>query len=253
MAGGFAAVKAAVESTYPCLGISCADVGKYSTTTACTDPSPSCDVCREKLFEGHCGAFSQEAKGKWDDWTYLYMGGLGVRESECTSDVCCASNEDDCCELNVGAVVGTAIGVLVFLVGSILACCKFFPGCPMNKDGGKPAKRSSAPPVRESTEPLPPALAPIKAETREILAEESTGADATKTKMYHRMNGWYNDAPESAVLRSTWGAYPTTPRALEAWPGFVPVTNAFLDHAGPPVAPTAVSAHLPEPELEPEC
>merc|ERR1719271_1087683 len=35
----FAAVKAAVESTYGCLGISCTDIGKYSTTTACTDPS----------------------------------------------------------------------------------------------------------------------------------------------------------------------------------------------------------------------
>ena len=95
----------------------------------------SCDVCSDELYDGKCGGLSQEAKGKWDDWTYLYMGGLGVRESECTSDVCCASNEDDCCELNVGAVVGTAIGVLVFLVGSILACCKFCPDCPMNKAG----------------------------------------------------------------------------------------------------------------------
>ena len=39
MAGGFAAVKAAMESTYGCLGISCADVGAYTGTTACTDPS----------------------------------------------------------------------------------------------------------------------------------------------------------------------------------------------------------------------
>merc|ERR1719248_518960 len=39
MAGGFAAVKAAVESTYGCLGISCTDIGKYSTTTASTDPA----------------------------------------------------------------------------------------------------------------------------------------------------------------------------------------------------------------------
>ena len=161
MASGFAAVKSAIEGTYTCLGINCADVGKYSTTTQCTDPvaSSSCDVCREKLFEGHCGAFSQEAKGKWDDWTYFSLG-----EPDCISDVCCASNEDDCCELNVGAVVGTAIGVLVFLVGSILACCKFCPGCPMNNAGGKPAKRSPAPPVHEPT-----ALAPIKAETHEMM------------------------------------------------------------------------------------
>ena len=41
--------------------------------------------------------------------------------------------KDECCELNVGAVIGTAIALLVVLVGSILACCKFCPGCPMNK------------------------------------------------------------------------------------------------------------------------
>ena len=35
----------------------------------------------------------------------------------------------------VGAVVGTAIALLVVLVGSILLCCKFCPGCPMNKAG----------------------------------------------------------------------------------------------------------------------
>ena len=75
-----------------------------------------------------------------------------------------ASNEDNCCELNVGAVVGTAIALLVVLVGSILACCKFCPGCPMNNAGGKPAKRSPAPPVHEPT-----ALAPIKAETHEMM------------------------------------------------------------------------------------
>ena len=53
----------------------------------------------------------------------------------CIKDVCCAEDKDDCCELNVGAVVGTAIALLVVLVGSILACCKFCPGCPMNNAG----------------------------------------------------------------------------------------------------------------------
>ena len=65
--------------------------------------------------------------------------------------------------------------------------------------------------------------------------EEPAGTDATT--MYYRMASWYNDAPESAALRTAWGAYPATPGELEAWPGFVAVTNAFLDHAGPP--PTA--------------
>ena len=55
------------------------------------------------------------------------------------------------------------------------------------------------------------------------------------------MAGWYNQAPESAALRAAWGAYPASPETLESWPGFVAVTNAFLDHAGPPpIAPETV-------------
>ena len=50
------------------------------------------------------------------------------------------------------------------------------------------------------------------------------------------MAGWYK-APENAALRAAWGAYPASPETLESWPGFVTVTNAYLDHAGPP--PTA--------------
>ena len=48
-------------------------------------------------------------------------------------------------------------------------------------------------------------------------------------EMHQRMAGWYNDAPEAATLRAAWGEYPGTPDALQAWPGFVQVTNAFLD------------------------
>ena len=43
MAGGFDAVKTAIESTYGCLGITCEHVGKYSTTTQCTNPVASSD------------------------------------------------------------------------------------------------------------------------------------------------------------------------------------------------------------------
>jgi len=69
--------------------------------------------------------------------------------------------------------------------------------------------------------------------------EEPAGTDATT--MYYRMASWYNDAPESAALRAAFGAYPAAPETLEAWPGFVAVTNAFLDHAGPPpIAPETV-------------
>ena len=33
--------------------------------------SAGCDVCSDKLYDGKCGGLSQEAKGKWDDWTTL--------------------------------------------------------------------------------------------------------------------------------------------------------------------------------------
>ncbi len=42
------------------------------------------------------------------------------------------------------------------------------------------------------------------------------------------MASWYNNAPEAAALRATWGAFPE-PDEFQAWPGFVAVTNAFLD------------------------
>ena len=54
------------------------------------------------------------------------------------------------------------------------------------------------------------------------------------------MHKWYN-SPECDALRAAWGAYPASPETLESWPGFVAVTNAFLDHAGPPTAPAVAS------------
>ena len=92
----------------------------------------SCDVCSKKLIDVKCGGLSQEAKGKWDDYR---IDGLGL--SECVSDVCCASNEDDCCEANVGAIVGIVIALVVVIGGSVFACCKFCQGCPLNKAGGE--------------------------------------------------------------------------------------------------------------------
>ena len=61
------------------------------------------------------------------------------------------------------------------------------------------------------------------------------------------MAGWYN-SPECDALRAAWGAYPASPETLEAWPGFVQVTNAFLDHAGPPAAPAVASERTADEE-----
>ena len=46
-------------------------------------------------------------------------------------------------------------------------------------------------------------------------------------EMYNRIAAWYNE-PENAALRARWGAYPD-PEEFQTWPGFVRVTNAFLD------------------------
>ena len=57
----------------------------------------------------------------------------------------------------------------------------------------------------------------------------TTTTDPTRLHEVHgRMVGWY-EAPAQAALRRRWGPFPTRPEQLEAWPGFVPVTNAFMD------------------------
>ena len=105
----------------------------------------------------------------------------------------------------------------------------------------------------------PPSLPPIRddlAVDGVVQAPESTkapdegreGYDGTD-RMYYRLADWYNGAPESMVLRAALGALPMTPRALEAWPGFVVVTKAFLDAATAPGPQTdtaaAVLSHKP--------
>ena len=69
-------------------------------------------------------------------------------------------------------------------------------------------------------------------------------------EVYGRMVGWY-EAPAQAPLRRRWGPFPTRPEQLEAWPGFVPVTNAFVD-ARDRTASTEVLRALPSaPPLPP--
>ena len=50
---------------------------------------------------------------------------------------------------------------------------------------------------------------------------------AKAEEMYNQIAAWY-DEPENAALRVTWGAFPE-PDKFQTWPGFVAVTNAFLD------------------------
>ena len=58
---------------------------------------------------------------------------------------------------------------------------------------------------------------------------KTDGTDqANKLREVHdEMARWYQ-APQQAALHQTFGPFPP-PDRFEAWPGFVPVTNAFLD------------------------
>jgi hypothetical protein len=72
------------------------------------------DECSKKLFDGKCGALSQEAKGKWDDYLIEERINFGIYDV-CVSDVCCALNEADCCEANVGAIVALVEALVVVI------------------------------------------------------------------------------------------------------------------------------------------
>ena len=49
-------------------------------------------------------------------------------------------------------------------------------------------------------------------------------------EMYNQIAAWYSE-PENAALRAIWGTHPE-PDEFQTWPGFVAVTNAFLDREG---------------------
>ena len=150
----------------------------------------SCDVCSDELYDGKCGALSQEAEDKWDDWT---MEGLDD-DQFCIKDVCCAANEDDCCEANVGAIVGLVIGLVVVIGGSIFACCKY----------------------RQNDETYGVAVPPGKLENCR--------------RIHAPMRDWYA-APAQRSLRAKHGNFPREPEVLDAWSSYEAVVTAFLDSA----------------------
>ena len=75
-----------------------------------------------------------------------------------------------------------------------------------------------------------------------------TAADPTKLREVHgRMVGWYEG---QVALRQRWGPFPTRPELLEAWPGFIPVTNAFMDARDGPPCTEVLPAEESAPEKE---
>ena len=97
----------------------------------------------------------------------------------------------------------------------------------------------------EPTEPpLPAEATPKEEETTISVAPEAEEASteqppppparrtepetaAKAEEMYNQIAAWYSE-PENAALRARWGAFPD-PEDFQTWPGFVAVTNAFLD------------------------
>ncbi len=60
------------------------------------------------------------------------------------------------------------------------------------------------------------------------------------------MVGWYEG---QVALRQRWGPFPTRPELLEAWPGFIPVTNAFMDAEDRTECATPVAVQVTRPEV----
>ena len=108
----------------------------------------SCDVCSDELYDGKCGALSQEAEDKWDDWMVE-----GLEIAGCIEDVCCASNEDDCCEANVGAIVGIVIALVVVIGGSVRAPVAGLPPEQGRRGNRDDRSRPAAPPTHPRAVP----------------------------------------------------------------------------------------------------
>ena len=240
------------------------------------EEAPCDDMCYKKKREPTCSGLSQRVKDRWNDWYIVNI----YQEAVCHNDVCCASDEDDCCEANVGAVVGLVVALVVVVGGSIYAYRKYKggKGKEQNEDSqpDSPAESPREEPDEEATAPESlETRAAAKAEAAEtverpgftrklssflfgereeaalpVFAEaegeateqpppppparrwfseaEPEPTEPKAEEMHQRMAGWYNDAPEAAALRATWGAFPE-PDEFQTWPGFVAVTNAFLD------------------------
>ena len=149
----------------------------------------SCDVCSKKLYDiSQCGAFKQEAKSKWGDWITL---------DGCIEDVCCASNEDECCEANVGAIVGLVVAIVLF----VAMCCYLF---------------APPPPYCQNDETVGVPPDSIKLENCR--------------RIHAPMRDWYA-APAQRSLRAKHGNFPRDPEVLNAWSSYDAVVTAFLDSA----------------------
>ena len=136
-----------------------------------------------------------------------------------------------------GCLVSLCAGVLA-AVGAIGIVVRAIAVTKQRQASAKPSDSVETPPTPPpdpETEPEPEAEEPgfVRKLSSFLFGEEEPveGVVVDEKEMYNRIAAWY-DKPENAGLRARWGPYPKL-EEFQAWPGFVRVTNAFLD-AEPP-------------------
>ena len=193
-------------------------------TTACDD------MCYKKKREPTCSGLSQRVKDRWRDWYVVNI----YQEPICENDVCCASDEDDCCEANVGAIVGLVIALVVVVGGSIYAYRKYKGG--KTKEPDEEARHGG------SSEPD---VAPQREEP-----ETEPEAEAEELGLMGKL-AWYLFGEEEPAVASEGVAVEAEP--IADFKGFIAEAMGEQGELAPEGVVVEAEAMWEQEELEPEC
>ena len=112
-------------------------------TVALAPARADCPTCTKDVYlkVKSCGAFWTPSKyvGEWAEGDPEDSGWYAPPRGGCQKDVCCAKDKSDCCETDVGAVLGFTLGLLgLFLCCGLGCVCAFGCACaPALKRGGR--------------------------------------------------------------------------------------------------------------------